>query len=239
MSNRRQIPIFFTVVVVLSFLMAFFIEEVFIRVLGVGKADLAHLAKLIYICALFAFILFYCLFKDYLSSILFWNQKESFSFYKDLAYASKLFVIGVAILACVNAMVQALGIQIVEQHAVVVVKQQLSMGIKQKLFTVFLVCFFAPVYEEFICRGILQSSWVKSWGRFWGILLASIAFASAHISTFAITELRVLLNLFIFSLFLGWAYEKRKSLLCSVILHIMLNTMTLLALLLFQKDPLP
>ncbi|SCA59019.1 hypothetical protein AB751O23_BZ_00020 [Chlamydiales bacterium SCGC AB-751-O23] len=173
-------------------------------------------------------------------SICFWGSRAKISFYEDFKFAGKTFLFALSALIVVNYLIgvlfQYFSIEIIPQHAVVVIKEQLSLGWKTRFFTIILVCLLGPAYEEFIFRGILQSSWVKSFGKFWGIFIASSIFSLAHLNTLALGEVRVLANLFVFSLFLGVAYEKRKSLLCSVVLHIMLNTTTLFSLMLYQEE---
>lgn len=88
-----------------------------------------------------------------------------------------------------------------------------------------IVATIVPLAEEFLFRGLLQS-WLKSKLRSvaGGIMGSSLVFALFHYSTSqGITNIEFLSSLFLLSCFLGYLYEKRRSLWVSVGLHSVFN----------------
>lgn len=82
---------------------------------------------------------------------------------------------------------------------------------------------FAPVFEEFIFRGLLQTFFVGIMGstsRWLAIFATSAVFAIIHLGG---VPWQVLPGLFCLSLMLGWLYEKHGSLLPCIVLHALFN----------------
>jgi len=82
---------------------------------------------------------------------------------------------------------------------------------------IFAVVIGAPIIEEFIFRGYLQTALVKKLGAFAGILIASIIFAAIHF------DLQAFPILFVAGASFGFLYHKSKSLLPSILLHLAMN----------------
>lgn len=81
----------------------------------------------------------------------------------------------------------------------------------------------APVFEEFIFRGLLQTFFVGLVGpsaRWLAIVATSAIFAVIHLGS---VPWQVLPGLFALSMMLGWLYEKHGSLLPCIVLHGMFN----------------
>jgi len=77
----------------------------------------------------------------------------------------------------------------------------------------------APVVEELVFRGLVQSSLLGLFGRAhrWPVILcASAVFTSVH---FDAANWQTLPGLFVLSMVLGWLYERHGSLLPSVLVH--------------------
>ena len=81
-----------------------------------------------------------------------------------------------------------------------------------------------PILEELLFRGFLQS-WLKNlFGRASAIVVASVIFAFSHFSTDqGISNIELLISLFVLSCFLGFVKEKRESLWASIGLHSLFN----------------
>lgn len=97
---------------------------------------------------------------------------------------------------------------------------------------IFAILIAAPVIEEFLFRGCLQN-WLK---RFLGskaaIPLASLCFALFHISpSQGLGNISLVLSLFTFACYLGFIYERQRSLFASIGLHITFNAMSTLRIL--------
>ncbi len=79
----------------------------------------------------------------------------------------------------------------------------------------------APIMEETMFRGLLQSSLKKRLGLFMAVLLTSAIFSLVH------TNVLVFPPILILGMFLGYAYEHGGSLLSSMIIHALNNGMSL------------
>ena len=90
----------------------------------------------------------------------------------------------------------------------------------------------APFLEEFLFRGILQTFLKKHLGRKGGITLASAIFALFHFApSQKAGNISLLISLFAFACFLGFLYEKRRSLFAPIGLHMTFNLMSALRIL--------
>ena len=76
--------------------------------------------------------------------------------------------------------------------------------------------------EEIFFRGLLQESWVGRFGKKWGILLSSLAFALAHGNFWHFHFY------FVLGIFLGSVYEWRRCLWLPIAAHFVNNVWTLL-----------
>lgn len=82
----------------------------------------------------------------------------------------------------------------------------------------------APIIEEFIFRGVLQNCFKKHLGYKASLLLSSLCFSFFHFSSSqGATNISLLLSLFVFAYFLGFVYEKQRSLFASIALHMTFN----------------
>lgn len=89
----------------------------------------------------------------------------------------------------------------------------------------------APLVEEILFRGFLQSFIRQNLGRKQAIVITSLLFSLFHYSPEQkISNLTIVASLFVFSLFLGLVYEKRGSLFAPVALHSLFNTINVVNL---------
>jgi hypothetical protein len=92
----------------------------------------------------------------------------------------------------------------------------------------------APLLEESLFRGFLQTFIRKHLGRRQAILITSVCFALFHYSAGqGLGNISIIIPLFILALFLGFLYEKQESLLAPVALHATFNTVSVINLYLF------
>ena len=115
-----------------------------------------------------------------------------------------------------------------EQVAVRYLK--LALGHPLLLITTLItILIIAPFLEEFLFRGVLQSYLRKRLGHKTAILLSSLIFAFFH---FAPSQkggnISLIISLFVFACFLGFLYEKKRSLLAPIGLHMTFNLMSAL-----------
>lgn len=85
-----------------------------------------------------------------------------------------------------------------------------------------------PFAEEFLFRGLLQS-WLKTkfHSPIWGIIVAALIFAIFHYSSSqGVTNIQFLTSLFLLGCFLGFLYERQRSLWASIGLHSTFNAVS-------------
>ncbi len=119
-----------------------------------------------------------------------------------------------------------------EQSAVIFIKQSLANPLA---FTVaiFSVIIAAPFIEEIIFRGFFHGYLRQRIGRKATILLSSLVFAFFHFSfRQEIGNFPLLLSIFTFAIFLGFIYERQKTLWASIGLHMAFNTISVIRILL-------
>lgn len=87
-----------------------------------------------------------------------------------------------------------------------------------------------PVAEEFLFRGLLQS-WIKRkcGSPVIGIVTASVIFALFHFSfSQDLSNIQFLSSIFLLSCFLGYLYERKRTLWASIGLHSVFNAVSIL-----------
>lgn len=86
----------------------------------------------------------------------------------------------------------------------------------------------APIIEEIMFRGFLQPALKNSFGGRYAIVVTASLFAAVHMDMFAF------LQIFILGMLLGYLYEKTQTLIASIVVHILHNSLTLVFLLYFK-----
>ncbi|MBI2470918.1 MAG: CPBP family intramembrane metalloprotease [Planctomycetes bacterium] len=103
---------------------------------------------------------------------------------------------------------------------------------EKSLFILISLIFFgviiAPLIEEIIFRGFLQSALKNYFGRRYAIVISASLFAAVHMDAFAFFQILIL------GILLGYLYEKTQTLVASVVIHILHNSFTLVFLLYFK-----
>ena len=101
---------------------------------------------------------------------------------------------------------------------------------------IFTIVIIAPFVEEYLFRGILQSWLRKHLGRKGDIALSSLIFALFHLApSQKAGNISLVLSLFTFACFLGFLYEKRRSLFASIGLHMSFNILSALRVLMIKE----
>ncbi len=95
--------------------------------------------------------------------------------------------------------------------------------------------FVAPVLEELLFRGVLQRYFRNYLGPKGAVLLASFLFALFHFAPAQeLSNIPLIIVLFIFAMYLGFCYEKRNSLVASIVLHMAFNATSVLRIHFFE-----
>lgn len=133
---------------------------------------------------------------------------------------------------CADILVYMLfGVESYEQVAVIYLKMALKAP-SQLVAALILILFAAPVMEELLFRGLLQTWIKKHLGIKAAILITSLCFALFHMSeTHGVGNFSLIPSLFVFSCFLGFIYERQRSLFASIVLHMTFNLSSTLRIL--------
>lgn len=120
-----------------------------------------------------------------------------------------------------------------DQVAVKLLKMTFSDP-SQLAFYLLAIVLIVPIVEEFLFRGILQR-WLSSKVGAWpGILIASLGFAALHYSSSqGLYNLELLPSLYLLSCYLGFLYERQRSLWAPIGLHMTFNLISA-TMLIFQ-----
>ena len=135
---------------------------------------------------------------------------------------------------CMDLLVNLLfGIQNYEQVAVRYLKRSIS-SLPSMIIPLVTILLAAPIIEEFLFRGCLQTYFKRKMGIKSAIALSSLCFALFHFApSQSVGNLSLLVSLFTFSLFLGFIYERQASLFASISLHITFNTLSTIRIIFF------
>lgn len=91
----------------------------------------------------------------------------------------------------------------------------------------------APIVEEMMYRVFLQTAILRAWGRPWpAILVTALLFAAIHIS---IVEPYALPTLFVLGAAMGLAYERTKSPVVPITMHVLFNGLNVVLALLLDR----
>lgn len=127
------------------------------------------------------------------------------------------------------------GLENYEQVAVRYLKTTLG---SPEMLTIALVTILiaAPIIEEFMFRGCLQSYFKRFMAPSKAIALSAICFALFHYApSQGIGNISLIASLFLFALFLGFIYERQASLFASVGLHMTFNAVSTFRILFFPE----
>ncbi len=94
----------------------------------------------------------------------------------------------------------------------------------------------APMIEEFLFRGVMQSFLRKKAGAIASIILTSIFFSIFHFSlSQGLQNIAIIMSLFILSVYLGFVYEKTRSLFASITLHVTFNVINAIKIIFYSS----
>ena len=139
-----------------------------------------------------------------------------------------LIVLPIIILAgfVVDFVLRIFGIEPEQQDIISKILNEDSLGVLTFMF--FFGMLAAPVVEELLFRGFLQSAVKTTFGKLKAILISGFLFALVHLNA------HVFLQIFILGLLLAYIFEKTGSLIAPITVHICHNTATLAFLISFK-----
>jgi uncharacterized protein len=120
------------------------------------------------------------------------------------------------------------------QTAVLYLKMMMNTpGLLALALTTILI--FAPLLEEFLFRGILQTYLKKHFSQKVAIVISSLCFALFHLApSQGAGNIPLFFSLMTLGLFLGFLYEKQRSLFAPIALHVTFNSISSFYILIFS-----
>ena len=161
---------------------------------------------------------------------------ETSSYFYDILLGIFTWFISFPVVVALNSLVEWINSNLfkfeeVDQVAVRFLKTS-STSAATLVITIIMIIITAPFIEEFLFRGCLQNWLRQKLGTTQAILLTSFIFAMMHFSpSQKLSNIPLLVSLFTFSLYLGFLYEKTRSLLAPIILHMTFNGISVMRIL--------
>lgn len=122
----------------------------------------------------------------------------------------------------------------IDQLAVKYLKEALASPISL-VIALFSILIAAPFLEEYLFRGILQSSLRQKMGPTFSIILSSFFFALFHYSPLQQSiNIPLIITLFTFALYMGFIYEKTRSLFSNIVLHVTFNSISVIRIIFIE-----
>jgi membrane protease YdiL (CAAX protease family) len=181
---------------------------------------------------------FRCLPKPIRSAILL-RPGTSFAWQEDIWHAFYSWVLAFPLVLTLNQVLELVLLkvfhlpQLPDQIAVHFLKSTFQTPL-YFLLAVLSIIVLAPLVEETLFRGFLQTYIRKHLGSKQAIVITSACFSLFHFSFGqGVGNISIILSLFVLALFLGFLYEKRGSLFASVVLHGTFNAVSVVNLYLF------
>ena len=114
------------------------------------------------------------------------------------------------------------------------IAENIFAQMKNNVFGILSVCLVAPIFEEIFFRGAIEGYLLRKWRNpRWAILVSALIFGLIHMNP------AQMLFAFLFGIILGELYYRTGSLLPSIILHFINNTLSLILMNVFEeKDTL-
>lgn len=168
-----------------------------------------------------------------------WRRDEPYTFSDDLWAAGQAWIMAFPLVLFLSqflewAVVKAFHLtQLPEQIAVKFLKSTFHHPLYFSLCVISIIIL-APLIEEILFRGFLQSYIRQHLGARQAIGITSACFALFHYAAGqGLGNIAIIISLFVLALFLGFLYEKRGSLLASISLHALFNGVSIVNLYLF------
>ena|SRR3990167_7406367 len=190
-----------------------------------------------------SFLLYFCFLNKQIRLNIWRNQTNPPNYNEDLKQTFLGWCIGFPVILFTGQLLELIVYflfnvkEIPDQLAVYFVKMTFNYPFYFFL-AILTVTIFAPLIEEILFRGFLQS-WIRKYlGSTSAIILSSLSFSFFHYSFGqGLANISIIGSLFPLALILGFLYEKRGSLFSSIALHSLFNTVSILNLYFLGKLP--
>jgi len=184
-------------------------------------------------------LLIFCSLQDLSQMRRMWKEEKGSSVLYDMGIGVVSWIIAFPFVAFLSQLSDLFlfyffGTESYEQEAVRFLKMMMSTPSLIALATIMIIGI-APVFEELLFRGFLQSWAREKMGKKAAILTSSLFFAIFHLSVQqGYGNISLFISLFFLALFLGFLYERQGSLFAPIALHMTFNGVSALRILLFE-----
>lgn len=114
--------------------------------------------------------------------------------------------------------------------------QRVRNGRLELFFALFAIVVIAPIAEEYIFRGIIQNYLRLKTGLSKSIVYSSLLFSFFHFSLAqGLQNFAIITSLFILSLYLSFVYEKTRSLISCITLHVTFNLISAIKIIFYTS----
>lgn len=200
------------------------------------KAAFATVAWVQFLTLLLILLLLglFCLTYDKTEVKRIWKDRSYFppsSILYDIRFGARTWLVGFPFVVVIGQICDLLlfilfGYENYEQVAVRYLKMALNFP-SLLPFALFTILVAAPLLEEFLFRGILQTWFRQRLGQKAAIALASLCFALFHLApSQGLGNISLAVSLFAFACFLGFIYERQGSLFAPISLHMSFNAIS-------------
>ncbi|MBI3900934.1 MAG: CPBP family intramembrane metalloprotease [Chlamydiia bacterium] len=192
---------------------------------------------------IFLFIGSYLIFLPKEVSQQIWRQKKGIDLFADIKFGALIWLVSFPLVIFSNQLFEFF---LHELFHIPVIPEQLAVRFLKMTFhtplhfflTSMTIAVFAPFIEEILFRGFLQSFIRQHLSVNHSIVITALCFSIFHYTPEqGIANLSIISSLFILALFLGYTYDRRRSLAAPIALHAIFNTVNIANLYLFEGFP--
>lgn len=163
-----------------------------------------------------------------------WGPQPRFAVARHLSIGILTWVIAFPLVALINQGLEAVTTsftdQLPKEQVAVTVVRGATTG--QMVLVLIAVAILIPMIEEILFRGFLQSYLKKYMRPLLAVILSATLFSLVHFSrSQSWNNVEIVTALFVLGLFLGYLYERQRSLWAPIGLHIGFNTISLIYIL--------
>ncbi len=164
-----------------------------------------------------------------------WKNSNS-SFLFDVLLGLLTCLIAFPVMVTINALLEAFvyvvfHVMPVDQNVVAFLKMIMDKP-RLLIFACIGIILLAPIIEEFLFRGFLQTYLRGLFGSKAAFVITAICFTLIHYSlSQGLSNIPILASLFSLGLFLGFIYERQRSLITPIVLHMTFNSISVITIL--------
>lgn len=167
------------------------------------------------------------------------RHKSFIRLFRDIGFSFLVLIIALPTVSFIDGSFEYILSKVVQTSVPNQIAIQYLLAAREQIFSyitmIVTAVIFAPIIEEYLFRGLLQTYLRTIFGPKGSILLSSLVFSLFHFSLYqGIGNIPLLISLFIFALYLGFCYEKRESLLSPIVLHMAFNATTVIRIHFFE-----